>query len=162
MTEKQETYQIEPIGYVRHADGGFRLEILEPYRPALKELDQFTHVMVFWWAHKHDNEKDRRVMQADLPYAEGVRAGVFACRAEYRPNPIALSTCFMVDMDEENGLVQLAWIDAIDGTPIVDLKPYIPLSDRIRDVGVAEWFKDWPEWAEDAAAFFAEADIDLG
>jgi tRNA-Thr(GGU) m(6)t(6)A37 methyltransferase TsaA len=162
MTEQKETYHIHPIGYVRHADGGYQLEILEPYRPALKHLGQFSHVMVFWWAHQHDNDQDRRVMQADLPYAKDVRAGVFACRAECRPNPIAMTTCFIFDVDEQNGIIHLAWIDAFDGTPLVDLKPYIPMADRIRDVGVAEWLKDLPEWMEDAAAFFAETDLDFG
>jgi len=41
------TYTLHPIGYVRAAEGSFRLEILEPYRPALKELARFSHVMVF-------------------------------------------------------------------------------------------------------------------
>jgi tRNA (Thr-GGU) A37 N-methylase len=54
-------------------------------------------------------------------------------------------------------IVHLAWIDAFDGTPVLDLKPYIPISDRVRDVRIAEWLADWPEWMEDAAEFFAEA-----
>jgi tRNA (Thr-GGU) A37 N-methylase len=68
-----------------------------------------------------------------------------------------VTTCFLLDVDEGSGIVHLAWIDAFDGTPILDLKPYIPVSDRIRDVGVPEWFTDWPEWMEDGADFFAEA-----
>ncbi|NIS78679.1 MAG: tRNA (N6-threonylcarbamoyladenosine(37)-N6)-methyltransferase TrmO, partial [Anaerolineales bacterium] len=153
------TYHLHPVGYVRHTDGGYQLHILEPYRPALKQLDQFIYAMVFWWAHEHDNPKDRNVMQAELPYAPGEVAGVFACRAECRPNPIALTTSFIIDIDEEAGNVQLAWIDAHDGTPVLDLKTYVPISDRIRDVGVVPWFEGLPEWMEDAAVFFAESDF---
>lgn len=159
MNEEKETYHIHPIGTVHASEGEYYLEVLEPYRPGLKHLDQFSYVHVFWWAHKHDNEADRAITQTELPYAEGVTAGVFATRAEFRPNPIAVTICFVLDIDEEKGIVWLAWIDAFDGTPVVDLKPYIPVSDRVRDVGVAEWFKGWPEWMEDGSKFFAETDI---
>ena len=86
----QETYQMVPIGYIRRADQDIRLEILDTYRPALKELDQFSHVIVFWWADRHDNEASRGVMQTEPPYAPGQICGVFATRAEYRPNPITM------------------------------------------------------------------------
>ncbi len=161
MTVK-ETYQVQPIGYVRAAEGGFHLEILEPYRAALKELARFSHVMVFWWAHQNDNPEQRAITTTALPYAPGVEAGVFACRAPYHPNPIALSTMFVLDVDVEKGIVVLPWLDAEDGTPVLDLKPYIPISDRIRDVRVAEWFASWPEWMEDAGEFFAQNEVNLG
>jgi tRNA-Thr(GGU) m(6)t(6)A37 methyltransferase TsaA len=158
----QPTYEIHPIGYVRAAGGSFRLEILEPYRPALKELARFSHALIFWWADQHDNPKDRALTTTSLPYAPGVEAGVFACRSPYRPNPIALTTMFLLDVDVENGIIHLPWIDADDDTPLLDLKPYIPISDRIRDVRVAEWFADWPQWMEDAGEFFAKNEVNLG
>ena len=157
-----QSYQLRPIGTIRSVEGDFRLEILEPYRPALKELACFSHVMIFWWADRHDNPQDRTITTTQLPYAPGVEAGVFACRAPYRPNPIALTTMLMLDVDLENGIVHLPWIDADDGTPLLDLKPYIPISDRIRDVSVARWFADWPQWMEDAGEFFAKNEVDLG
>lgn len=161
-TGKPATYNLYPIGYVHAKQGNFSLEILKPYRPALKEMHQFSHIMIFWWANQCDNTQQRITMTTELPYAPGVTAGVFACRAPYRPNPIALTTMFVIDVDEENGVVVLPWIDAEDGTPILDLKPYIPVSDRIRDVRVAEWLKEWPGWMEEAGAFFAKNEIDLG
>jgi tRNA-Thr(GGU) m(6)t(6)A37 methyltransferase TsaA len=138
------------------------LEILEPYRPALKELGQFSHVIVLWWADQVDNPEYRHTMQTELPYARGTTAGVFACRAEYRPNPIGITTCIILDIDEQQGTVTLPWMDAFDGTPLLDLKPYIPMADRIRDVRVASWLEGWPEWMEDAAEFFAEHPVDFG
>ncbi|NDJ77350.1 MAG: SAM-dependent methyltransferase [Chloroflexi bacterium] len=155
------TYELRPIGTVRASKGTFRLEIEAPFRPALKELGQFSHVMIFWWAHEVDTDEYRAITQADLPYAPGVNAGIFACRSQARPNPIGLTTMAILNVDEEAGIVELPWIDAIDGTPILDLKPYIPMADRIRDVQQAEWLKDWPMWMEDAAAFFAEHDVDV-
>ncbi|MBN1428002.1 MAG: SAM-dependent methyltransferase [Anaerolineae bacterium] len=158
----QETFQISPVGYVRAAEGSFHIEILEPYRPALKELARFSHVMVLWWAHQADNPEQRAITTTELPYAPGIEAGVFACRSPYRPNPIALTTMFILDVDVENGIVTLPWLDTEDGTPVLDLKPYIPISERIRDVRVADWFAGWPEWMEDAGEFFAKNEVNMG
>ena len=143
----KEAFEIRPIGYVRRSDeSGIHLEILEPYRPGLKQLDQFTHVIVLWWAHQHDNEEFRNLLQTNPPYAEGHPTGVFACRSPYRPNPVAMTTCKLLGVDEENGAVRLAEIDALDGTPIVDLKSYFPVCDRVKDARIPEWLQDWPEW----------------
>ena len=162
--ENSTTYELRPIGYVHASDaeGSYFLKIDEAYRPALKEMEQFSHVMIFWWADRMDTKDKRNIMTTELPYAPGVEAGVFACRSEYRPNPIAVTTMMVIDVDVEKGIVILPWIDAFDGTPILDLKPYMPVSDRIRDYKVAEWLVDWPEWMEDAAEFFAEHATDFG
>lgn len=160
--DRQPTYQLQPIGYVRAGQGTFYLDILPPFRPALKEMRQFSHIMVFWWAHLEDRPDRRSILTTELPYAPGVTAGVFACRAPYRPNPIALTTMFVLDVDEAAGRVFLPWIDAEDGTPVLDLKPYIPISDRIRDVRVATWLQDWPAWMEDAGEFFSTHQVNLG
>jgi tRNA-Thr(GGU) m(6)t(6)A37 methyltransferase TsaA len=142
-------YQIHPIGYVRSAEDGSYLEVLEPFRPALKQLDRFSHVIVLWWADQHDDEKSRNIMQCMPPYAEDELTGVFACRAEYRPNPVAITVCQLLAVDEEGGIVRVPYIDAYDGTPIVDLKAYFPVCDRVREAKVPEWISDWPEWVED-------------
>ncbi len=139
-------YQIYPIGYVRRSQDSIQLEILAPYRPALEQLGQFSHVMVFWWADQHDNQQGRTLLQCKPPYAEDKLTGVFACRAEYRPNPIAVTTCQIEAVDQEQGLVRVTNIDAYDGTAIVDLKAYFPVCDRIREAHIPAWLSDWPEW----------------
>lgn len=143
---KREIFQIYPIGYIRRSEDVINLEILEPFRPALKQLDHFSHVMVFWWADKHDNKKSRSATQCEPPYAKGIVTGVFATRAEYRPNPIAMTTCEILKVDEVKGTVQIANIDAYDGTPIIDLKAYFPVCDRVKVAEIPEWLSDWPEW----------------
>lgn len=142
----QKTYQIFPIGTVRRSAHEITLEIFEPYRPALKQLDHFSHVIVLWWADQHDNEKSRSYLQTHPPYAEEHLTGIFATRAEYRPNPVALTTCKQLGVDEVSGIVQVAEIDAYDGTPIIDLKAYFPVCDRVREAHIPEWLSDWPEW----------------
>ena len=146
VVNQEETYQVYPIGYIRRTENGIQLEILEPYRSALRQLNHFSHVMVFWWADRHDNDKSRSIMQTKPPYAEEESVGVFATRAEYRPNPIATTTCEMLEVDEERGIVRVANIDAYDGTPVVDLKAYFPVCDRVRETRVPRWVQGWPEW----------------
>jgi tRNA-Thr(GGU) m(6)t(6)A37 methyltransferase TsaA len=147
--DKGETYQIHPIGHVHRAEDVIHLEILEPFRPGLKQLNHFSHVMVLWWADRRDNQESRGWLQTRPPYAEEHLTGVFATRAEYRPNPIALTTCEILDVDEENGLLRIANIDAYDGTRVVDLKAYFPVCDRVKDAHIPEWLSGWPEWMPD-------------
>jgi tRNA-Thr(GGU) m(6)t(6)A37 methyltransferase TsaA len=141
---------LRPIGQYRTEKGRFWLHIDKPYRPALKHLDAFGHVIVSWWAHEHDNPESRKRTVTEIPYGGNLEAGVFACRSEYRPNPIALTVCQILSMDEKAGTVAVSYMDAFDGTPLLDLKGYFPVSDRVRDCTVPEWVKDWPEWFEDA------------
>jgi len=152
-------FNIQQIGVIRSAGEDSAIEVFEPYRPALEKLDQFSHVMVFWWAHQFDNDAKRQITRVELPYAPGQTAGVFATRTEPRPNPIGLTTCSINRIDLASGVLHISWIDAFDGTPVLDLKPYLPFSDRVRDVHVAEWFAGWPGWLEDSADFFADHPI---
>ena len=138
--------QISPIGSVRSRQGSFSLQIDETYRPGLKQLEHYSHVHVLWWADQSDTPEARSTMTCYPPYAQDVLTGIFACRSEYRPNPILMTTCTLLDVDESCGVVQVAWIDAFDGTAILDLKPFMPVSDRPQEVRMPEWLSHWPEW----------------
>ena len=141
-----ETYRVYPIGYIRRTGDDITLEISEPFRSALKQLDKFSHVIAFWWADRHDNPDSRGIMQTEPPYSAGRVTGVFACRAEYRPNPIGMTVCKLMALDEEQGQVRVADIDAYDGTPVIDLKAYFPVCDRVKEAHIPDWLEDWPEW----------------
>jgi tRNA-Thr(GGU) m(6)t(6)A37 methyltransferase TsaA len=143
---KETVYEVFPVGTIRRSDGRITLEIIEPYIPALKELDRFSHVQVFWWFSRFDDEMYRGVTQSEhAPYDAPV-LGMFACRSPVRPNPIALTTAEILNVDPEKGVVEIVNIDAFDGTPVIDLKPYIPVTDRVKEVRVPEWAADWPQW----------------
>ena len=149
MSEKvveQPVFEVFPVGFVRRDDERTYLELLEPYVPALKELERFSHVQVFWWFREFDDEKYRSVTQSDHAPYDAPTLGVFACRSPVRPNPIALTTAEIVGVDHGAGVVEIVNIEAFDGTPVLDLKPYIPSCDRVKDVRVAEWAADWPQW----------------
>ncbi|MCP4020619.1 MAG: SAM-dependent methyltransferase [Desulfobacteraceae bacterium] len=150
MGNLKKTFTMFPIGHVNASEDAFSLQIYEDYRNALKKTDQFSHILVFWWVTKQDNEKSRAILETPLPYADNMNAGVFACRSEYRPNPIAVTVCAILDMDWEKGVINVPYMDAFDKTPIVDIKPYIPVSDRVREAAAAPWMETWPQWYEDA------------
>jgi tRNA-Thr(GGU) m(6)t(6)A37 methyltransferase TsaA len=149
MNEKGTQYSLFPIGTVRRSEEGIWLEITEQFRPALQQLGHFSHVVVLWWADKLDTEEYRRILETRPPYAADKVTGVFACRSEYRPNPIAMTTCEIQEVDETQGIVRVVNIDAYDGTPLIDLKAYFPVCDRVREAHIPEWLSDWPEWMPD-------------
>jgi len=151
-------YQILAIGRINtdESKGTYRLEIDPKFRPALQGLESCTHCIVLWWADKHDNPEDRaQSLVMDLPYAPGLQSGVFANRSQSRPNPIGITTSFLMNVDQDEGIVDLAYIDAFDGTPVLDIKPYLPMSDRVMSAQYPEWLAGFPESMEDAAEFFS-------
>ena len=160
----QKEIKIKPIGQVRvegdnPMEADFYLDIQKQYRSALKSLDKFSHIIVVWWAHQNDTEEIRNQKAWSIvpPYGENPEeTGIFATRAEYRPNPVAITTTSILEVDEEKGIVKVGGLDAFDGTPIIDLKSYFPISDRVRDCYIAPWLKDWPEWMEDGPAWWEE------
>jgi tRNA-Thr(GGU) m(6)t(6)A37 methyltransferase TsaA len=143
---KEEVYEIFPVGHIRRNDGRTTLEILELYVPALKELDKFSHVQVFWWFSEFDDEMYRGITQSEHSPYDAPVLGMFACRSPVRPNPIALTTAEILSIDPEAGVIEIVNIDAFDGTPVIDLKPYIPVCDRVENARVGEWAADWPQW----------------
>ncbi len=168
MDSSQKVINLKPIGHVRvegvdPMNSNYFIDIAKPYRAGLKELDKFSHVIVFWWADKNDNKEARSVVETTPPYGEdSPTTGVFATRAEYRPNPIAITTVNIMEVNQDEGFVKVPYIDAFDGTPIVDLKAYFPICDRVRDVHIAPWLKDWPDWYEDGAEWWAAQEFEEG
>jgi tRNA-Thr(GGU) m(6)t(6)A37 methyltransferase TsaA len=152
--------ELQPIGVVRSDNGGFRLEIDPQYRPALAGLEGFGHASILWWPHKHDAPKDRSIVEVPKPYKKApAKLGIFATRSEQRPNPVLLTTISILHVDVKEGLLVTPYIDAEDGSPILDIKPYQPCIDRIRDTRQPEWCRHWPQYAEDSAAFDWESEF---
>ncbi|MBN2006023.1 MAG: tRNA (N6-threonylcarbamoyladenosine(37)-N6)-methyltransferase TrmO [Anaerolineae bacterium] len=150
MTEK--TFTVNTIGYIHAGENGFSLEIAPEYRAALTEIQQFRHLQVLWWCHLYDEH--REILECDQPYQKApAKMGIFATRSPLRPNPIALTTVEVLSVDAAQGVIYLTGIDAEDGTPILDIKPYYPCEDRVRDVTMPTWCADWPAWLEDSATF---------
>ena len=141
----QPTLTLTPIGRIVRDAAGVCLEVADRYRPALRGLAHFSHVIALWWPDQFDPAWGA-MLQTEPPYAPGHVMGIFATRAPYRPNPIGLTVCPILGVDEAAGIVRVADIDALDGTPLLDLKAYIPVCDRVRAARIPAWLADWPEW----------------
>jgi tRNA-Thr(GGU) m(6)t(6)A37 methyltransferase TsaA len=152
-------FEVSPIGKIEKSTYGLQLKIFEPYRPALNELEHFGHAIVLWWCHMCDDKDYRQTVECKKPYKNSPeKMGIFATRSPARPNPIAISVVAVLGVDHKNGIIHIPWIDAADDTPIVDLKPYHPSLDRVRDVSMPKWCSHWPKWYEDSAEFDWEAE----
>ena len=131
---------LNPVGVVKKQGKRAWLEIYPEYGPALTGLQDFSHLWVFYWFHGHDNPEERRTLQVH-PRRDPANplTGVFACRAPVRPNLIGFTACRIIKV--EGSVVEVADLDAEDGSPILDLKPYIPGGDAIPEAVTPEWLK---------------------
>ncbi len=106
---------------------------------SLSGLDRFTHVWLISYFHLNTNKTVRPKIHP--PRLKGESVGLFASRSPHRPSPIGLSLARLVAV--KGATIHLAGIDLVDGTPILDVKPYIPEWDSVPDAG-AGWTKDVP------------------
>jgi tRNA (adenine37-N6)-methyltransferase len=111
------------------------LEILPPYnRPeAFRELADYSHVWLTFVFHANLRAGWKPTVRP--PRLGGNRrVGVFASRSPFRPNPIGLSVVRLERLELDDGVrLQLSGIDLLDGTPVLDIKPYLPYADAIPD-----------------------------
>jgi tRNA-Thr(GGU) m(6)t(6)A37 methyltransferase TsaA len=131
---------LNPIGVVKKQGAKARLEIYPEFAPALKGLQDFSHLWVFYWFHENDTPEQRRTLQVH-PRRNPANplTGVFACRSPERPNLIGFTACRLIKV--KGNVVEVADLDARDGSPILDLKPYIPAADAIPEAATPEWLK---------------------
>jgi tRNA-Thr(GGU) m(6)t(6)A37 methyltransferase TsaA len=96
---------------------------------ALDDLEKFSHIIVLYWIHRSRKPAPMKVHPRGDP--ERAMMGVFATRSPSRPNPIGKAT---VKLQERQGnVLKVQGLDAIDGTPVLDIKPYIPGYDSVND-----------------------------
>ena len=146
--------KVFPIGKIENNEKTVRIVLNKRYAEGLKGLDGFSHVQIIWWADGCDNEKDRGTLTEQKPYTKGPdELGVFAMRSPERPNPVAVSVADIAFVDTENGIVGLYYIDAFDGSEVIDLKPYTPSIDRVEKPGTPDWCRHWPSSYEESGDF---------
>jgi tRNA (adenine37-N6)-methyltransferase len=147
-------FTVKSIGKVRNNEDGTFIEVEKHYIPALQALDGFSNINILWWFSDFDDEQSRSTLQAEQPYKGAPEViGVFATRSPLRPNPIALTTVDVIHIDYEKGVVHIAFIDANDNTPVLDIKPYTPSFDRVETPRVPVWCSHWPKSTEESAYF---------
>jgi len=128
------------IGVVESADeaGLSRIRIYDDFRDGLAGLEAFSHLIVLYWFHHRDTNAERSVLRVTPRRHPGApEVGVFASRSPSRPNPIGFC---VVELEKLDGSVlEVKGLDAIEGSPIIDLKPYIPHADAVIHARVPAW-----------------------
>ena len=146
--------KLNPVGHIEIEGNRFYVSIKQEYREALKALDGFSHITILWWGSLSDSPEHRNILMVKKPYRKGPDTiGIFATRSEIRPNPVLLTTVAVKRIDLNRGIIELPWIDAEKGSPVLDIKPYQPCSDRVKKVRSPDWCSEWPRWYEDSATF---------
>lgn len=136
-------FQIFPIGRIKKRDKRVTIEIDPEYEDGLMGLDQNSHIIVFSWFHESDTPQKRKTLQV---HPRGNKSnpltGVFATRSPVRPNPISISACKILSID--GAVIRVEDIDAFHGTPVIDIKPYVPRLDAISEVTMPAWAEEEP------------------
>ena len=121
---------IQPAGSV---DTRGTVELLPEYAEGLQDLEGFSHIILLYHFHKA-KEPALKVK----PFMDDREHGIFAQRAPSRPNPIGLSIVRLEKI--EGNILYLKDVDLLDGTPLLDIKPYVPEFD-IREVTRTGWLE---------------------
>lgn len=122
-----------PIQSFVSNEKGF-IEIFHEYQPGLKDLSGFSHIYCLYF---FDMVKLPVPLQSK-PFLDNDLKGVFAIRTPFRPNPIGLSILKLLDIKENE--INVSNVDILDGTPILDLKPYVHQFDNIKTNKIG-WLK---------------------
>lgn len=131
---------IRRIGVIRKEnDENARIEIDDEYTNGLLGVDGFSHLMVCYWFHENDTPEKRNVLQIHPKRnKKNPLTGVFGAHLPMRPNLIAISFCRKLAM--EKNTIFIDRIDAFDGSPVIDIKPYIPVDALMsEDIKVPDW-----------------------
>jgi tRNA (adenine37-N6)-methyltransferase len=128
---------IQPV-YAKGCKG--QAEVFEEFAPGLRDLDGFSHIYLIY--HFHQSAQVKLIVK---PFLQNVERGVFATRAPCRPNAIGLSIVEL--LGREKNILYLDGLDILDGTPLLDIKPYIAKFDlhRVKSSG-------WQDEVDDQTA----------
>lgn len=132
----------EVIGYIRKQPDYIYIEVLDRYWEGTLKMDKFSHIILLWWISGRDDPISRKHLQGYPPVEGAELSGVFATRSPSRPTPIGLTVAKIDRINETEHRIYIDQIDAIDGTPVVDIKPYMPFSDKVDKAIVPEWFRN--------------------
>lgn len=140
---KVSTIQMIPVGRVERRDNRVFVAVEPAYAQALDGIEDFSQIWVIYWFHGNDTPEGRRTLKV---HPRGNPAnpltGVFATRSPRRPNLLALQSCRLVR--REGNRLEVQGLDAWDGSPVVDIKPYLPQLDAHSEAVIPAWAQGKP------------------
>ena len=104
---------------------------------ALDGLEEFSHIIVLYWMHQLATEGQLRTKIHPKGKQELPLVGLFATRSPHRPNPVGKTTVRL--LERQGNILKVEGLDAIDGTPVIDIKPYIHGYDSTANAKVPQW-----------------------
>ena len=132
--------RLRPVGVVRRREGSPISELLieQDIASTLDGIEDFSHLQVLYWAHRVPPEgrtwtKVHPRGREDMPLV-----GIFGTRSPARPNPICLTVVRL--LERRGNMLRVEGIDALDGSPLVDIKPYVPSSHPAEEVSLPDWW----------------------
>lgn len=135
---------LTPIGAVKNGVkkprfGSFKDEVAEivlekKFTDALTGIEDYSHLLVVYWM---DKVKDKVITHRPQGNPEVPVVGIFSCRCPQRPNPIAVTTVKL--LGRKDNTLKVEGLDILDGTPIIDIKPYWPVYDEVNRAKVPKW-----------------------
>jgi tRNA-Thr(GGU) m(6)t(6)A37 methyltransferase TsaA len=108
------------------------IEVFEEYVEGLRDIEGFDHIIVLYRFHLSQSERLRVT-----PFLDSLERGVFATRAPSRPNRVGLSVVKLLSLSGR--MLSIGNVDMVDGTPVIDIKPYVPAFDH-RNAQRIGWF----------------------
>jgi len=135
--------EVRFIGVVEEVGELSMVRIFPEFCLGLQRLNDFSHIIILYWFHLRDNENERRTLRV-VPrrHLGAPQVGVFASRSPSRPNPIGLCVAELVKIEE--CILTVRGLDALQNSPIIDVKPYIPRADSIPKARVPGWTSGGP------------------
>lgn len=144
----KQSISIHPIGIIRKDGDEVWIEVFDGFVDGLLGLEGFSHIFVCYWFDQNDSPGKRRTLQVHPRKDPGnPLTGVFATHAPVRPNLIALSRCKIISI--KDNIIKLDEIDALDRSPVIDIKCFIPGEPRESEVRVPEWVDNRGQKTED-------------
>ncbi len=115
------------------------IHVRTEYARGLEGIEGFSHAIVLFMMHHASFDLAGDLVRRPRGRDDMPEAGIFAQRARHRPNPIGVTAVRILERDGNS--IRVQGLDAIDGTPVIDIKPYVPVFDRISDATIPEWME---------------------
>ena len=131
-------YTIYPVGIMHRRGDDNWIEIFTQYQDAMLGLEGFSHIYVLYWFHENDTIEKRAILRVHPrkdPY--NPLTGVFGTHSPARPNLIGLTLCRILAI--EKNLIRIDATDALDGSPVIDIKCFIPDKEPLDHIRLPVW-----------------------
>jgi len=142
-----EEIKLKPIGFVsspvtQRMDENWgeitcRIVLKPEFAGSLLGLEGFSHVIIVTYLHEAHYDKGKHLQRRPRNLETMPKVGILSQRAKNRPNPIGITAVKIIDVGNDS--IEVKGLDAINETPILDIKPYYPHYDRIDDAQIPEW-----------------------